>query len=41
VIDIDLSWRQAMGDFSARMADLELVVGIPLEQQFAAPEKKK
>ncbi|MGA8673024.1 MAG: TolC family protein [Terracidiphilus sp.] len=41
VIDIDLSWRQAMGDFSARMADLELAVGIPLEQQFTAPEEKK
>jgi outer membrane protein TolC len=32
VIDIDLSWRQAMGDFSARMADLELAVGVPLEK---------
>jgi cobalt-zinc-cadmium efflux system outer membrane protein len=41
VIDIDLSWRQAMGDFSARMADLELAVGVPIEQQFAAPEEKK
>jgi outer membrane protein TolC len=41
VIDVDLSWRQAMGDFSARMADLELAVGVPIEQQFAAPEEKK
>jgi cobalt-zinc-cadmium efflux system outer membrane protein len=41
VIDIDLSWRQAMGDFSARMADLEMAVGVPIEQQFAAPEEKK
>ncbi|HUD56414.1 MAG TPA: TolC family protein [Terracidiphilus sp.] len=41
VIDIDLSWRQAMGDFSARMADLELAVGIPLEPQFTAAEEKK
>jgi cobalt-zinc-cadmium efflux system outer membrane protein len=41
VIDIDLSWRQAMGDFSARMADLELAVGVPIEEQFAAPEEKK
>jgi cobalt-zinc-cadmium efflux system outer membrane protein len=41
VIDIDLSWRQAMGDFSARMADLEMAVGVPIEQQFGAPEEKK
>ena len=41
VIDIDLSWRQAMGDFSARIADLEMAVGVPIEQQFAAPEEKK
>jgi hypothetical protein len=30
-----------MGDFSARMADLELAVGIPLEPQFTAAEEKK
>jgi outer membrane protein TolC len=41
VIDVDLSWRQALGDFSARIADLELAVGIPLDQQFATPEEKK
>jgi len=41
VIDVDLSWRQAMGEFSTRMADLELAVGVPIEQQFAAPEEKK
>jgi outer membrane protein TolC len=31
VIDVDLSWRQAMGEFSARVADLELAVGAPIE----------
>jgi outer membrane protein TolC len=41
VIDVDLSWRQTMGEFSTRMADLELAVGVPIEQQFAAPEEKK
>jgi outer membrane protein TolC len=41
VIDTDLSWRQALGDFSARIADLELAVGIPLDQQLATPEEKK
>jgi len=41
VIDVDLSWRQALGDFSARIADLELAVGIPLDQQLATPEEKK
>jgi outer membrane protein TolC len=41
VIDVDLSWRQAMGDFSARMAELELAVGVPIEPQFAATEVTK
>jgi outer membrane protein, heavy metal efflux system len=29
VIDIDLAWLQALADFNARMADLELAVGAP------------
>jgi outer membrane protein, heavy metal efflux system len=42
VIDVDLAWRQAMGDFSARMADLELAVGAPVvEDQPDMPEEVK
>jgi outer membrane protein TolC len=32
VIDIDLSWLQAVGDFDARLADLELATGASLDQ---------
>ena len=32
VIDIDLAYFQALGDFDARSADLELVVGAPIDQ---------
>lgn len=41
VIDIDLAWVQAVEDFDARLADLELAVGttlVPLPQ--SAPEVK-
>lgn len=31
VIDIDLAWLQALADFNARMADLELAVGAPID----------
>lgn len=42
VIDVDLSWRQAMGEFSTRLADLELAVGAPIElnSQVAQEEKQ-
>lgn len=41
VIDIDLAWIQAVGDFDARLADLELATGAPLDQlQPATPEVK-
>lgn len=30
VVDADLAWSQAVGDFDARLADLELAVGVPL-----------
>jgi outer membrane protein TolC len=33
VIDVDLGWRQAMSEFSARLADLEMAVGAPIETQ--------
>ena len=32
VVDIDLEWIDAVGDFDARLADLELATGIPIEQ---------
>lgn len=41
VIDIDLAWAQAMEDFDARLADLELAAGSTLDQfQQPAPEVK-
>jgi outer membrane protein, heavy metal efflux system len=32
VIDIDLAWAQAVGDFDARLADLEMTIGGPLDE---------
>jgi len=32
VIDLDLAYFQALGDFEARLADLELAVGTPVDQ---------
>jgi outer membrane protein, heavy metal efflux system len=41
VIDIDLAWVQAVADFDARLADLELAAGAPLQQaQSVTPEVK-
>jgi outer membrane protein, heavy metal efflux system len=41
VIDIDLAWAQAVGDFNARLADLEMAIGAPVDKlQQAAPEVK-
>jgi outer membrane protein, heavy metal efflux system len=31
VVDADLAWAQAVGDFDARLADLELAAGAPLD----------
>lgn len=31
VVDLDLAWAQAVGDFDARLADLEMAVGAPIE----------
>jgi outer membrane protein TolC len=31
LVDIDLAWIQAMGEFDARLADLELAIGKPLD----------
>ena len=32
VVDIDLAWLQAVGDFDARLADLELATGASIDQ---------
>lgn len=32
VVDLDLAWAQAMGDFDARLADLEMTTGAPIEK---------
>jgi len=31
LVDIDLAWIQAQGEFDARIADLELAIGTPLD----------
>jgi cobalt-zinc-cadmium efflux system outer membrane protein len=45
VIDVNLSWFQAMGDFAASMSDLELAVGAPIDAttqpQAATPKEKQ
>jgi hypothetical protein len=30
VVDLDLAWAQAVGDFDARLADLEMATGGPI-----------
>jgi outer membrane protein TolC len=41
VVDADLAWAQAVGDFDARLADLELATGTPLQTtQQTTPEVK-
>ncbi|HTM17770.1 MAG TPA: TolC family protein [Terracidiphilus sp.] len=37
VIDIDLAWAQAVGEFDARLADLEMAIGGPVDKM---PEVK-
>jgi outer membrane protein, heavy metal efflux system len=45
VIDVNLAWFQAMGDFAASMTDLELAVGAPIDPttqpQAATPKEKQ
>jgi outer membrane protein TolC len=45
VIDLDLAWRQALADFNARMADLEMAVGAPIDLTSAttapSPQEEK
>jgi hypothetical protein len=39
VIDLDLAYFQALADFEARLADLELAVGKPVDEvQKSSPE---
>ena len=33
VIDVDLAWAQAVGEFDARLADLEMAIGAPVDQR--------
>lgn len=41
VINVDLAWIQALGDFDTRLADLELATGAPLDQfSLTKPEVK-
>ena len=42
VIDIDLAWAQAIGDFDARIAELEIATGAPIDKlQLVRPEVKR
>jgi outer membrane protein TolC len=41
VIDIDLSWAEAVGDFDTRLADLELATGAPIERHEPAATEVK
>ncbi len=41
VIDLDLAWMQAVGDFDARLADLEMVTGAPVGGLQAAQQGGK
>ena len=41
VIDLDLSWIQAVGDFDARLADLEMATGASVEKLQAAQQEVK
>jgi outer membrane protein TolC len=41
VIDVDLAWFQAMGEFAASMSNLELAVGAPIDGTVATPEENQ
>ena len=41
VIDLDLSWMQAVGEFDARLADLEMVTGAPVDKLQGANQVAK
>ena len=42
VVDVDLAWIDALGEFNTRLADLEMATGTPIEMtdQSAAEERK-
>jgi outer membrane protein, heavy metal efflux system len=39
VVDVDLAWIDALGEFNTRMADLELAAGAPIEENQAGAEE--
>jgi outer membrane protein, heavy metal efflux system len=39
VVDVDLAWIDALGEFNTRMADLELAAGAPIEENQARAEE--
>jgi hypothetical protein len=39
VVDVDLAWIDALGEFNTRMADLELAAGAPLEEKQTRAEE--
>jgi cobalt-zinc-cadmium efflux system outer membrane protein len=39
VVDVDLAWIDALGEFNTRMADLELAAGAPLEKNQTGAEE--
>ena len=41
VIDIDIAWAQAVGDFDARLADLEMATGTPVDKPQQAGKEVK
>lgn len=41
VVDIDLAGIEALADFNTRMADLELAVGAPIDQQQPSSDQQK
>jgi outer membrane protein TolC len=41
LINVDLAWLDAVGDFDARLANLELATGAPLEQSATPATEEK
>jgi hypothetical protein len=39
VVDVDLAWIDALGEFNTRMADLELAAGAPIEENQTGAEE--
>jgi outer membrane protein TolC len=41
VVDVDLAWIDALGEFNTRMADLELAAGAPLDANRTGAEEER